>query len=402
MKVCPFWNQNENETTLARREFGALKDMKYDLVTGFYLDLFSGYSKVDNHRERGASGGFATWFLEKVLSEGIAKKICCVIPNNGPGALFKYALADSVADLRKASRSVYYPVELSRALPQMFAMDDKYVVIGLPCALKALRLAMLNNAVLRKRIILLAGLVCGQQKSRFFAEYLCSMKKGNPCGLLSASFRLKDAGRHHLDHRFEFSYKSGDRVINDTIYQTEGMSRAWGLDYFKINACNFCDDITSETADVAFGDAIAEPYCYGNKGANFVIARAGLARDLLLKGVSSGEIVLDKAPLNAVVERQKGAIQLKRRDLRHRLYIKRNNKDSYVPVKRFSPRLRLDIFSNQDMETRDKISIASREAYAKYRHQPDAALEVEKAVNLVLKKRGPVARLINRCAGALR
>jgi len=386
LKICPFWNQNEDETTLAIREFGSCKSIKRNSIVGLFMDLFSGYSMVGEHRIKGASGGLTTWFLEKVLTCGIAKKICCVVPNNDPDTLFRYALVDSITDVRKASRSVYYPSELSHVIPQILGTNDKCVVVGLPCVLKALRLAMLHNTDLRKRIVLLVGLVCGQQKSKFFAEYLCSIKKGEPSRLVSASFRVKNASRHHLDHRFEFSYMSQGRVINDTIYQSEGMGRVWGLDYFKINACNFCDDVTSEVADVAFGDAVSESYSYGNTGANFVITRSCLTCEMLIDGALNKEIILDTVPLDAIVERQKGVLVLKRGDLQHRLYLMHyNNKVDYIPKKRFAPCLRLRASLNRNMQIRDKIRVASRNIYAEYRHQTSVVSKIEKEVGSILK-----------------
>lgn len=386
LPVCPFWNQEENETTLAEREFRQQDGIQHDSITGLFLDLFAGYSKVNEHQARGAAGGLTTWLLEKMLAQGIVNRVCCVVPSSGPGTLFRYLVVDSVPDLRRASRSAYYPVELSQVIPEILSVDRKYAVVGLPCALKGLRLAMLHNEDLSKRVIALVGLVCGQQKSKFFAEYLCALAGGQPARLISASFRVKDLARHHLDHRFEFTCESGN-VTRGHIYQSEGMSRLWGHDCFKLNACNFCDDITAEVADITFGDAVAEPYSYGNEGSNFVIVRSGLMRDLLVNGASKGEIVLDRVPLQAVVERQKGAALLKRDDLQHRLYLIRGKGDAeYVPVKRFPPRERLSSSLNLDMQMRDQMREVSRHTYMENGYQPGIMLEMERALKSVAGK----------------
>jgi hypothetical protein len=243
---------------------------------------------------------------------------------------------------------------------------------------------MLHNAHLRKRIAVLVGLVCGHQKSKFFAEYLCSLAGGQPAQLISASFRVKDPTRHHLDHRFEFTCRNDDGAVTGHLYQSEGMSGVWGHDCFKLNACNFCDDITAEVADITFGDAIDEPYSYGTAGANFVIVRSSLMLDLLLKGASAGEIVLDRVPLKAIVERQRGVMLLKRDDLRHRLYaLSHKGNASYSPQKRFPARRRFNPLRNWDMEIRDQVRTASRSAYAEYRYQPGVALLVEAAISAV-------------------
>ena len=387
LQVCPFWNQEESETTLAEREFGRQDGIQHDSVVGLYLDLFAGYSKVNSHRIQGAGGGLTTWLLEKMLAQGVVDSVCCVVPNSDPDTLFRFSVVESIQDVRRASRSAYYPVELSQVISEILGMDARYAVTGLPCALKGLRLAMQRNAKLRKRIVVLVGLVCGQQKSKFFAEYLCALAGGQPSELVAASFRVKDTARHHLDHRFEFSCGSGENVTTGHIYQSEGMGWLWGHDCFKLNACNFCDDITAEVADVTFGDAVAEPYSYGTAGANFVIVRSEMMRDLLTRGASSGEIVLDRVPLQAVIERQQGVILLKRHDLQQRLYtIHSKGNASYIPVKRFPPRRRLNPFRNWDMEKRDQLRAVSRNTYAEYRYQPGVVLQVERAIWSILEK----------------
>ena len=386
LQVCPFENQQENETTLAEREFKNQDGIQHNSVVGLFLDLFAGYSRVDNHRIRGAGGGLTTWLFEKLLTEGLVNRVCCVVPNNDPETLFRYSVVDSIEDIRTASRSAYYPVELSWVISEILSVDGKYAIVGLPCVLKGLRLAMLRNADLRKRIVVLAGLVCGQQKSKFFAEYLCAIGGGCPSKLKSASFRVKDASRHHLEHRFEFTCGSGNSVMKGHVYQSEGMSWLWGHDCFKLNACNFCADITAEAADVTFGDAVAEPYSYGNMGANFVIVRSCLVRDLLVSGASAEEIVLDQVPLKAIIARQQDIILLKRDDLRHRLYlVHHKGNPSYIPKKRFVPRRRLNPCRNLDMQIRDRMRSVSRKTYAQYRYQATVVFALEKAIRHVLE-----------------
>lgn len=378
LQVCPFWNQQVNETDLAKAEFENIEGIKHNPVTGFYLDLYTGYSKVDDHRINAAAGGLTTWLLETLLKEKIINSVCCVTPCVGPDTLFRYTIVDSVEDIRKASRSVYYPVELSRVIPEILNSDVKCAVVGLPCVLKGLRLAISHNRKLGDRIVVLIGLVCGQLKSKYFAEYLCALAGGDPSELSFATFRVKDGRRHHLDHRFEFTCGFGDNPVKRHIYQSEGMNWLWGHDCFKLNACNFCDDITAEVADVTLGDAIAEDYSYGNMGANFVIARSLLVNTILLQGADSGQLVLDRVGKQAVLERQKDLVKQKRDDLQHRLYRRLSQTDvSYVPAKRVSPRRRYDILANVDMELRRKISVASRETYFRFRCKDNLVEEVE-------------------------
>jgi coenzyme F420 hydrogenase subunit beta len=416
LHVCPFWNQQVNEIDLAKAEFESIEGIKHNPVTGFYLNLYAGYSKVDDHRINAAAGGLTTWLLETLLKEKIVNRVCCVTPCVGPDTLFRYTIVDSVGDIRKASRSVYYPAELSRIIPEILNSNVKYAIVGLPCMLKGLRLAILHNKKLEDRIAVLIGLVCGQLKSKYFAEYLCSLAGGDPSKLTSAAFRVKDSRRHHLDHRFEFICGSGQAAHKGCIYQTQGMGKLWGCDCFKLNACNFCDDITAEVADVTFGDAIAEEYSYGNMGGNFVIVRSPSVNTILLRGADSGHLVLDRVCEKAILERQKDLFKQKRQDLQHRIYKSLYRKDvSYVPAKRVSPKRRYDILANADMELRSKVSAASRETYLRFRYK-DNLVEQMKSVleslsedtnrkilvriaRFMKKKKGHIQQLVGKLAG---
>lgn len=385
LRACPFWNQEENGAGLAEKLFSGQRGAESDPVLGLYLDLYAGYSKVRGHRENRSGGGLATWFLETLLKRKIVDRVACVMPGTGPDNLFRFALLDSADELGKCARSAYYPVEVSKVVAEICRVKGRYALIGLPCVIKGVRLASRELPRLRERLVITAGLVCGQARSRFFAEYLCAKSKGDASRLESASFRVKDLDRHHLDHRFEFTCGNGIGASRGHVYQTEGMGWLWGHDCFKVGACNFCDDITSELADVSFGDAVDEPYCYGNRGANFVIVRSDAARDILERGAREGELFLEKAPKDAVLKRQEGVVLLKRRDLGHRLYLLHRQGAPYIPVKRTKPGERLDQAENSWMELRDALRLASTETYSKHRHERDVVPRVEGVMHEILE-----------------
>lgn len=388
LKVCPFLNRNDNEDKISKKIFKCSSIIKEDNIIGSYIDLYAGYSKNDQQRFNGASGGLATALLITLLEQNEVDKICCVEATKNAETLFHFSIMSTVDDIQRSSKSVYYPVEVSNIISKILSSNDRYAIVGLPCTIKALRLAMQVNSKLKSRIIFLIGLVCGQQKSKFFAEYLCALSGNRPSKLVTVSFRVKDTDRHHLDHRFEYQCNDGLEHITGHIYQSEGMGWLWGHDCFKLNACNFCDDIVAELSDVSFGDAISQEYSYGNLGSNFVIVRSERIRDILLKSSDSGQIFIDQVPLSAVKARQKGIALNKRKDLQHRLYIlSGKSKKSYFPEKRFAPKLRLNFYHNWHMEFRERLRIVTSLTYSKYRHNKNVVSKVKLAIEDVCKER---------------
>ena len=219
LKVCPFQNQPYNETTLAAELFGWQEDTRNDSVAGFYLGLFYGYANQPGFRARGAAGGLTTWLLEDLLVRGAVDRVVCAIRDPSGAGLPVFGIVDHVAAIRASAKSVYYPLELSGVLQEILRDERTYAIVALPCVVKSLRLAMLNSDKLRLRLKIIIGLVCGQQKSRSYAEYLCAAAGGDPQTLAGFSFRNKDHTRHHLDHRFEFECRDGRK---GHVYQSGG------------------------------------------------------------------------------------------------------------------------------------------------------------------------------------
>lgn len=102
----------------------------------------------------------------------MANRFICVHPASNVGRLFAYTVASNPDEVLVGAKSAYYPVELSQVIRTVLQEAGRYAIIGFPYTLKSIRLAMLADKRLRGRIAVLAGLVCGQTKSRAFAEYL--------------------------------------------------------------------------------------------------------------------------------------------------------------------------------------------------------------------------------------
>ena len=119
--------------------------------------------------------------------------------------------------------------------------------------------------------------------------------------------------------------------------------------------------------------------------------------DLLLQGRQADEIVLDRVPIEAVIERQKGLILNKRKDLKHRLYrIYSEGNVSYFPVKRVPPKRRQNLLENNDLEIREAMRVASFSTYAKLKDQSDVVSKVKVALDDAYKKnkrRGLIFRI---------
>jgi coenzyme F420-reducing hydrogenase beta subunit len=313
LKVCPFYDCGENEDTIGKRLFAEIPEIKHTPETGYYLNTFVGYSNVDGHRENGASGGLATWTLEALLKQGYVDHVACVSQNDDPEKLFNFKVCSTPEDVRKCSRSCYYPVETSEIIEHILQQESRYAIVGLPCVCKAIRLAMQNNLKLQERIKLVLGLVCGQTKSKFFVEYICALGSGTPHHLRAVQFRVKDKNHSAADFGLRFSCTDGK---NGVVFWKEGMNQIWCDRYFTLNPCDFCDDIFAECADAAFMDAWLPGYSKDPKGHNITIVRNRQLADVLASAIAVGSIYGRDITPKEVISSQQGVLDIKRGGMR--------------------------------------------------------------------------------------
>ncbi len=338
LDCCPFSPSNSAaEDDLAAAAFAQHSGVQHRPETGFFLAAYSGYLTDDAARLSRSSGGLATYVLRKLLTTGYIDRVAAVFPTGDPNRLFEYRVAKTPDELMQASKSAYYPVELSGVIRQVLNGNHRWAIVGLPCFLKAIRLSARSSARLRSRIAYLVGLVCGHTKSRSFTNY-CALHAGIlPPAVHAVEYRLKVESRPANDFAFCFSESTPLGLRTKNLARNEGPEEAWYRGYFKPTACNFCDDVFSETADVCFMDAWIEPAQTDSKGTSLVVSRHPDISGILETGYQEKDIHLLTVDIQTVIASQSGVSQIKRDRLQSRLELRRLMRGT-VLRKRFEAR----------------------------------------------------------------
>ena len=361
LNVCPFAEKEENEDTLGKKLFLHFAGIKHTPETGYYLDLYAGYSNVNNQRANGASGGMTTWLLETLLRNNIVDYVVCVTPSNDPEKLFYFAVFDDIDSIRQSAKSAYYPVEMSVVIKKILKNKGRYAIIGLPCFLKGLRLAAEKNKKLRERVIITIGLVCGQMKSKHYTTYLASLAGING-KLKKVNYRGKDSQKPASNYFFHcINEENSER----RLFWDEGVGMAWNNRWFTPNACNFCDDVFAELADACVMDAWLPEYSRDSRGTNLLISRTPMVSNLLVQGKNEGQITIEKIPIEKVIQAQLGVLKVKRNHLAYRLY---RAKQNGLPVitKRVAPSRKVGFLDKKTIELKDKMQDLSRKLFLKF------------------------------------
>ena len=113
--------------------------------------------------------------------------------------------------------------------------------------------------------------------------------------------------------------------------------RDWGLGFFKYKACDYCDDVVAEVADISIGDAWLPQYVKDSQGTNIVIVRNAQLLELVNQGIKQGKLNLDRIDAETVAKSQESGFRHRRDGLAYRLHLT-ERKGQWYPPKRVSPK----------------------------------------------------------------
>lgn len=360
--VCPF-SAAQSETDLARQVFDE-QPVRWHPEIGASVSTLAARSKA--HHAAGSSGGMVTWVLAELLKTGRVDHVVHVAPSPGraDGRFFSYRISSTLAEVNAGATSFYYPVSMDEVLAQIRSTPGRYAITAVPCFHKALRQLRKLDPVLDQRIAYQVGIVCGQMKSAHYLEYLAAQAGVAGRALSGACFRRKVDGRPASDYAFEAV--TGDaapaevhRVMNSRI----GVN--WGMGYFKPKACDFCDDVFAETADMAAMDAWLPQYVKPGPGWSLVVCRTSELASLVSEAAGRNELIIDVVDSAAVCESQRGGLNHRRLALPYRLWL---NRSVWTPAKRMEPSRKLSWVLKLEQRLRGHLRARSREVWLQTRH----------------------------------
>ena len=68
----------------------------------------------------------------------------------------------------------------------------------------------------------------------------------------------------------------------------EAVGGKFNLGAMMLNACNYCDDVVGETADISIGDAWLPKYSFDWRGKNLLVLRNTVLSELIGAAVAEG------------------------------------------------------------------------------------------------------------------
>jgi len=375
LTVCPF-NPHPEKKISTENEISQnflTDELNHHPKIGKYKGIYAGYS--DDYRLSSSSGGLATYISAELLEQGIVDHVISIKESPNREMHYEYAVSSNKDAVISSSKTRYYPVTLAKMLRDLHPLEGRVAIVGVACFIKAVRLAQYRDPELKKKIPFLIGIICGGLKSKFFTEYL-ARKAGVIENIQQPQYRIKNLQGSAGD--YSFGCLDSQTNSNKTI-RMKTVGDMWGTGLFKANACDFCDDVTTELADISLGDAWIKPYHLDGRGTNLIITRSALSDKLIQQGIQQKRLNLEPLTIERLLFSQKGSFNHRHTGLSYRVKLAGKN-NCLIPPKRFvREKVSFDFKIVQLL--RMKIRRKSLDVWKNY---PDALL-FDKKMNFSLK-----------------
>lgn len=329
-RTCPFSPAAINEDAIANACFPDAP--QFDQHIGRFEAAYVGHVSEPAYRREGSSGGLTSWVAAELLRTGLVDGVAHVLPTDPAGGRhFNYRVSRSPEALKQGAKSRYYPVDLSQVLREIRTVPGRYAIVGVPCFIKAVRLVGRIDPLVRERVTHTLGLFCGHMKSATLVESFAWQLGTELRAVHGIDYRVKDEQRPANWYRTRLELDGGGSLEQDWWHLADG---DWGAGFLQNPACDWCDDVVAETADIAFGDAWVEPHSADGRGTNVVIIRSRAMLPLIDRGRADGRLQLDPVDADFIRRTQAAGLRHRRDGLAYRLSWRSGRN---IPQKRVSP-----------------------------------------------------------------
>jgi coenzyme F420 hydrogenase subunit beta len=267
---------------------------------GVYRKCFIGHASDQEIRYRASSGGIATVLSAYVLEAG---RIDAVVTTRMKKDFFidtEPALCRSRKEVMNSMGSKYCPAATNSILKAIdTGLLNSVMFTGLPCHMTGLYNARALHPLKTLKKVVTIGLLCGGMRGQEGTDWI--LKKRN-----IAMSSLSDITYRGDGWPGSMKLISRDRATPAVIPYAE-----YGDEYFESWQpwrCFLCVDRTSQTADIALGDAWLPELKKDTMGTSLILARTDKGLHLIEEALSNGIIEAQEIDSDTVARSQKGLV----------------------------------------------------------------------------------------------
>lgn len=249
----------------------------YNLNWGPIKNIYSGHSSDKSIRNIASSGGVITGILKYILESGQVDAVVQIGSDKEKPLLNNVYINDTLPDVIHCAGSRYSPSSPLGVVRGLLDDNKKYVVVGKPCDIAAIRALKNLDKKFDKKFPFLISFFCAGIPSIGSTRDILA-KFGMNEGDLS-EFRYRGDGWPGLTKAIT---KSGEMA-------TMTYSESWGsiLNRKLQPRCKICADGTGEAADIVCGDAWVEndgrgyPSFEERDGESLILVRTNIGKKII-------------------------------------------------------------------------------------------------------------------------
>jgi coenzyme F420 hydrogenase subunit beta len=290
-RICPGKGLPINE--IAEQLYSDAPNRSFEL--GLYRTAIAAHSTKERIIKNAASGGVMTeiarYLIDKNLVEGVTASRFIYGPK---GPRTESFIARTFDDLLAAQGSKYCPTTTNVLVRHCAEVGRRYLFIGTPCQVAALRLATREDSNLSKIFPYTMANFCGGFHNFRQLEDLITFNGINIAKV--EYFRFRRGGQPGS----MFARTTDGRTI--TASYPDYLHRS---DVPKHKRCSYCVDATGELADFACGDAWIDRLLRTKQPWSIILARSHFAEQIVNELISTGRIEVTPVSCDEVCESQR-------------------------------------------------------------------------------------------------
>ena len=258
LRICPFSDENYKEIKSKEELFGNV------------IKVYSAWAKDENIRYKSASGGIATALSLEMIKRGYLIGGTAYQKDN-PLRTESF-IAKNKDDIYRFSSSKYIPSEYSKIVKEIVQNKiKKYVIIGLPCQIAALR----NIFGYNNENIILIDIFCGRMVSTKLAEKYIQYLGLNK--IESINFRDKTTSWYN----HSITCKGGGREVSEPFGDSL-FGKFLNNKLFTQTICYNCRYSPGCLSDVTLGNFWNKEKFFNEKnGVSMIITRTDKGEELI-------------------------------------------------------------------------------------------------------------------------
>lgn len=281
LKICPSvsnYNHINSEDEINLNYFGEIKK------------CMVGHSSNNHIRKNAASGGIVTSILKYAIANRIVDGVITVRADKKNPINNEIILVKDLRELMDTMGSRYSPISMCLGLNKIKNISGKFIFVGKPCEVEALKNIMEIDREIKSRIIFTISIMCHQNPSiKGTMEIL--YKNNIPMDEIKS---LKYRG-NGWPGKFEIITKDED------VFQMSYLD-AWGKYICKYSniACRMCANPFAKNADIVVGDPWGDEYKYEYYGKSVFLIRSQRAMDIINQMLKNKEIDAIECSVNHI------------------------------------------------------------------------------------------------------